>query len=73
MSDLVDRLLASMTLEEKLGQLNMIDAGMPPDGEEAMERQIAEGGIGSLLNIRDPERLNRWQADRKSTRLNSSH
>ena len=35
MSDLVDRLLASMTLEEKLGQLNMIDAGMPPDGSQA--------------------------------------
>jgi beta-glucosidase len=68
-SDRVDRLLASMTLEEKLGQLNMIDAGMPPDGEEAMERQIAEGRIGSLLNIRDPERLNRWQAMALGSRL----
>jgi hypothetical protein len=37
-SDIVERLLAAMTLEEKLGQLNMIDAGMPPDGEEEMER-----------------------------------
>src|SRR6478672_9392135 len=58
-----------MTLEEKLGQLNMIDAGMPPDGEAAMERQIAEGRIGSLLNIYDPERLNRWQAMALESRL----
>jgi beta-glucosidase len=68
-SDRIDRLLAAMTLEEKLGQLNMIDAGMPPDGEEAMERQIGAGGIGSLLNIRDPERLNRWQAMALNSRL----
>lgn len=61
MSDRVDRLLASMTLAEKLGQLNMIDAGMPPDGEAEMERQIRSGGIGSLLNIFDKERLRAWQ------------
>ena len=69
MSDLVDRLLAAMTLDEKLGQLNMIDAGMPPDGEEEMERQIAAGRIGSLLNIREAERLNRWQAMALESRL----
>ncbi len=69
MSDLVDRLLASMTLEEKLGQLNMIDAGTPPYDEAEMERQIAAGRIGSLLNIRDPERLNRWQAMALGSRL----
>ena len=61
MSEFIDRLLASMTLAEKLGQLNMIDAGMPPGGEAAMEQQIRDGGIGSLLNIFDPARLNAWQ------------
>jgi beta-glucosidase len=50
-----------MTLTEKLGQLNMIDAGLPPDGEAEMERQIRAGGIGSLLNIFDRDRLNAWQ------------
>ena len=61
MSEFIDRLLASMTLAEKLGQLNMIDAGMPPDGEADMERQIRAGGIGSLLNIFDTARLDAWQ------------
>ncbi len=50
MPDRADRLLAEMTLEEKLGQLNMIDAGAPPDGAAAMERDIAAGRIGSLFN-----------------------
>ena len=61
MSDVVERLLAALTLEEKLGQLNMIDAGTPPGGEAEMERQIAGGRIGSVLNIHGAERLNRLQ------------
>ncbi len=61
MSDRIERLLASMTLEEKLGQLNMIDAGMPPGGEDEMKRQIGAGTIGSLLNIHGAEKLNALQ------------
>ena len=51
MSDFVERLLAAMTLDEKLGQLNMIDAGAPPAGEAAMAAAIRAGRIGSLLNV----------------------
>src|SRR5436190_1391852 len=58
-----------MTLEEKLGQLNMIDAGMPPDGEAEMERQIKAGRIGSILNIQGAERLNAWQRLALESRL----
>ncbi len=50
MSNLVDRLMAAMTLEEKLGQLNMIDAGQPPYEREELHRQIRAGRVGSLLN-----------------------
>jgi beta-glucosidase len=67
-SDLIDRLLAAMTLEEKLGQLNMIDAGMPPDGEAEMERQIKAGRIGSILNVHG-ERLKKWQQLALESRL----
>jgi beta-glucosidase len=67
-SDIVERLLAAMTLEEKLGQLNMIDAGMPPDGEEEMERQIKAGRIGSILNIHG-DQLKRWQQLALESRL----
>jgi beta-glucosidase len=47
-SELIDRLLSAMTLEEKLGQLNMIDAG-PADRAE-LDAQIKAGLVGSLLN-----------------------
>jgi beta-glucosidase len=50
-SDVVEPLLAAMTLDEKLGQLNMIDAGAPPGGEAGLARDIRAGRIGSLLNV----------------------
>ena len=57
----VGRLLAEMTLEEKLGQLNMINAIEPPDGREVMEQQIAAGTIGSVLNIHGAEKTGALQ------------
>ena len=51
MSDRIERLLAAMTLPEKIGQLNMINASEPPDGPAEMKRQIQAGLIGSVLNI----------------------
>jgi beta-glucosidase len=50
-SDRVERLLAAMTLPEKIGQLTMINAIEPPDGPAEMKRQIRTGLIGSVLNI----------------------
>ena len=58
---MIERLLASMTLEEKLGQLNMINAIEPPDGCEVLERQIAAGLIGSVLNIHGAEKTGALQ------------
>ena len=50
-SDRVERLLAAMTLAERIGQLNMINALEPPGGRAELERQIRAGLIGSVLNI----------------------
>lgn len=54
----VEKLLAQMTLEEKIGQMNQIS----PWGEPA---QIAElvrrGEVGSILNVVDPVALNALQ------------
>jgi beta-glucosidase len=45
----VDSLLASMTLEEKLGQLNQLSAdGMAGD---TLAAQIRRGGVGSLMDV----------------------
>ena len=54
-------LLAQMTLEEKIGQVNQsffLRQFMKP---EAMEPAIREGKVGSLLFVTDPAMINRFQ------------
>ena len=50
-------LLARMTLEEKVGQMNQLD---PRRGVE-LEAAIREGRVGSLLSITDVRQINRYQ------------
>jgi beta-glucosidase len=50
----IDKLLAAMTLEEKIGQLNMVAAGYAVTGPvlaSGAAGDIAAGRIGSLLNL----------------------
>ena len=50
----IDKLLAAMTLEEKIGQLNMVAAGYAVTGPvlaSGAVGDIAAGRIGSLLNL----------------------
>ncbi|MBP3433543.1 MAG: glycoside hydrolase family 3 C-terminal domain-containing protein [Alistipes sp.] len=51
----VDELLAQMTLEEKIGQMNQVSGGYQFSGE------IAKGNVGSILNIVDPVEINAVQ------------
>ncbi len=54
----VDRLLATLTIEEKIGQLNMVPAGQTVTGPGELRdvhEGIRAGRIGSLLNL--------WGAD----------
>ena len=53
----VEKLLAQMTLEEKVGQMNQIH---PRNAEEGAAL-IRAGGVGSLLGITDVHEINRWQ------------
>src|SRR5438045_7597473 len=64
----IEALLRKMTLEEKVGQLVQYSAGQPTGpgtGRTDYEDMIRKGEVGALFNI--------TTADRKSTRLNSSH
>jgi beta-glucosidase len=50
----IERLLAAMTLEEKLGQLNMVAAGRVvtgPGKRRELETGVRSGRIGNLLNL----------------------
>jgi beta-glucosidase len=49
-SDRVHRLLSDMTLDEKLGQLNMVGVGAPHFASPAIKQQICDGRIGSVLH-----------------------
>ena len=52
----IDKLMDSMTLEEKIGQMTQIHGGYPDHDEKARQ-----GKIGSLLALRDPQRFNQLQ------------
>ncbi len=54
----IDELLAQMTLEEKIGQMNQLQGlGMNVD----MQNSIRDGKIGSLLNEINPDTVNALQ------------
>ncbi|MDR1226151.1 MAG: glycoside hydrolase family 3 C-terminal domain-containing protein [Prevotellaceae bacterium] len=52
----INDLLAKMTLEEKIGQMNQLSYG------DKLDDGIKAGQIGSILNIVDPAEVNRLQA-----------
>lgn len=54
----VVQLLGKMTLQEKIGQMNQLS----PNGSiDEMAELIKEGKVGSLLNLTDPELVNKAQ------------
>ena len=60
----IDALLAKMTLEEKIGQLNLIS-----HGPQLRWDDIAEGRIGALLNFNSAADVARAQALARKSRL----
>jgi beta-glucosidase len=60
----IDKLLAAMTVEEKIGQLNMVAAGYAVTGPvlaSGTESGIRAGRIGSLLNLWGAEEVDAMQ------------
>lgn len=53
----IDKLLAEMTLEEKIGQLNQVTHYTT----EELCKEVAAGNVGSILNIADPVEINKLQ------------
>ena len=57
----IDRLLARMTLAEKVGQMTQLDIGMISDGMDQalrinpakLDKAVVQYGVGSILNVRD--------------------
>jgi beta-glucosidase len=58
--DRIDDLLSRMTLEEKIGQLQQVDASADPLPVDLLEG-VRNGRIGSVINLADAEACNRLQ------------
>lgn len=54
----VENILSQMTLRQKIGQMNQLNARTP---DEKLYKQIRDGEVGSILNAEDPELLNKLQ------------
>lgn len=67
MKDFIDKLMSSMTLEEKIGQLNLpvsssFVAGERKDGElSPLEQRIAKGEIGGLFGMKGAKQIREKQ------------
>ena len=62
--DAVDRLLSQMTLEEKIGQLNLVTADQAvtgPSGPGDLNANVRAGRIGGVFNIWGREEITRLQ------------
>jgi beta-glucosidase len=57
----IDKLLARMTLEEKLGQLQQLDGHADGRYREEHIEMIRKGTLGSTLNVRGAKRTNELQ------------
>jgi beta-glucosidase len=60
MKPFIDALMKKMTLEEKIGQLNLPGAGDITTGQAAnsnIAKQIKEGKVGGLFNIKSEEKI----------------
>lgn len=65
----VTDLVSRMTLAEKIGQLRQIDAAAAATDPAILEA-ICKGEVGSIINLVDPQQINRMQAAaRRESRL----
>lgn len=64
--DRVERLLAKMTLDEKIGQLNLPSFHFPPEKQMALARA---GKIGGMLNVVNPEHVRGFARAAAESRL----
>ncbi|QIW10182.1 beta-glucosidase BglX [Francisella sp. LA112445] len=59
-----DKLISQMTLEEKLGQLNLVDAGQATTGvskKEDFYKLIEQGKVGGIFNLKSPQDIKKAQ------------
>lgn len=64
MGKFIDELMEKMTIEEKIGQLNLVTAGEATTGSVVstdVESKIKEGNIGGIFSMTSPSRIRKAQ------------
>lgn len=65
MNTFISSLMQRMTLEEKIGQLNLVIPGYPASGDSAVDhrvyQKICNGEVGSILNLTGAEKIQQVQ------------
>ena len=64
MKSIVDKLLSEMTLDEKIGQLNLEGVGFNADGpiiSDAMRERIRRGEVSAVLGLFTPQAVRQFQ------------
>ena len=64
MNAFIDQLMAKMTVEEKLGQMNLMPGSSVTTGEEKnspLLKLVAEGKLGTVLNLKGVDDIRRLQ------------
>jgi beta-glucosidase len=72
MNAFIDDLMGRMTLQEKIGQLNLLPLGIDVTGPQLsmdVETKIRQGSVGGVLNVYTPEAVRKLQ----SLAINESH
>src|SRR6185295_16174446 len=77
MSSFLSNLMSKMTIDEKIGQLNLVTPGGAVTGSVVssdVDNKIRKGQVGGLFGITGPDKIRQAQdISVKNTRLNSSH
>ena len=73
MDRFIDRLMSKMTLQEKIGQLNLLNpGGGVPTGaavSTGVEAKIKEGMVGGLFGVAGPEKVRKAQGLAQESRM----
>lgn len=62
--EFISQLMSRMTLEEKIGQLNLLPGGDIVTGkvmDSPLAKLVSDGQLGAVLSIRDPEKIKALQ------------
>jgi len=72
MNTFINNLLAKMTVDEKIGQLNLLTGGEATTGAAVstdVESKIAKGNVGGIFSLTTPEKIRKAQEIAMKSRL----